>query len=154
MSQASKERAIEGGKKFDLGKSAIDLIDPEFIKGLGDVLEYGRLKYGDRNWEEGMTWGRVFAASQRHMLQFWMGESYDIGTPEEPGSGLHHLHHAAFGLMVLAALERADAGNDSRSKLGKKQCEKKVPKVIPEASGNPPRWQRHMRKLRRAFFGL
>lgn len=135
----TQERHEEPGNKHDAGKAAIDLIDPEFIKGLGAVLEYGARKYGERNWEQGMTWGRILAATQRHILQFWAGEELD------DESKLHHLHHAAFGLMVLAAFDRENVGTDNRSKLN--TCGPQLSPTPPDVESQPPKLLHRLRKF-------
>lgn len=96
------------GIKFDSGKPAMHLIAPEFVFALATVLGFGAEKYGDRNWEEGMEWSRLFAAVQRHLWAWWSGETLD------PESNLNHLAHAAFGLMVLVAYSARASGTDDR----------------------------------------
>jgi len=82
-------------KKYDSGKERFDLLPPGPLFELAKVYTYGAQKYGKRNWEEGMEWGRVFAAIQRHLWKFWNGEENDIE------SGLSHLAHAAWGCLAL-----------------------------------------------------
>lgn len=96
------------GRKYDEDKPRMDLIAPEHLFALAMVLGYGAKKYADRNWEEGMNWSRVFAAMQRHLWKFWAGEEFD------DESGLPHLAHAAFGIMVLTAYGERGAGTDDR----------------------------------------
>lgn len=50
---------------------------------------------GARNWELGMPFGQVLAATYRHMGAFMKGETIDSE------SGLHHLAHAVFGLFAV-----------------------------------------------------
>lgn len=92
-------RSGELGIKHDLEKSRIDLITPAFIEGIGEVLRFGAEKYGDRNWEEGILYSRVYAAAMRHLLAFWQGKVSDSE------SGLHHLLHAGCCIMFLYAYE-------------------------------------------------
>jgi len=103
------QRATEPGSKFDAGKPRLDLIAPEFLLDIGKVLDFGAQKYGDRNWERGMSWSRAYAALQRHMLAWWSGEAVDAET------GLSHLAHAGCCLMFLAAFEKRGAGTDDRA---------------------------------------
>jgi len=49
------------GIKHDAGKLRLDLIPPEAIRALGEVLTYGTNKYGDRNWEKGISEDRLYA---------------------------------------------------------------------------------------------
>lgn len=86
---------LEVGIKHDSGKSRVDLIEPQFILGVGDVMSYGASKYSENNWKNNLAVERLYAAAQRHLLKFWSGEVYD----EE--SGLSHLYHASTNLMML-----------------------------------------------------
>ncbi len=73
---------------------------------------YGRgsRKYADRNWEKGYAWSLSYAAMQRHLHQFWSGESID----EETGG--HHLAAAVFHCLALMEFERTHPELDDRSK--------------------------------------
>ena len=96
------------GRKDDGGKLRMDLLAPEAIKGVAEVLTYGAAKYDDRNWEAGIRWGRVFAALMRHLWKWWGGEDFD----EE--SGLHHLDHAACCLHFLQTYRHTKKSFDDR----------------------------------------
>jgi len=63
---------------------------------------------GERNWERGMGWGRVFGAAMRHLWAWWAGEDKD------PETGLSHLAHALCCVMFLATYERRGVGHDDR----------------------------------------
>jgi hypothetical protein len=63
--------------KHDDGKLRYDLIPAEPFEEVVLVYTNGALTYADRNWELGMTWGRVFGAMLRHAWAFWRGERYD-----------------------------------------------------------------------------
>lgn len=96
------------GHKHDSGKLRLDLIPPELLLDVAEVLSFGATKYGDRNWERGMYWGRVFGAAMRHLWAWWSGEDKD------PETGLSHLAHALCCVMFLATYERRGAGYDDR----------------------------------------
>lgn len=96
------------GVKFDHGKPRMDLIAPELLEEVGKVLAYGAEKYGARNWELGMDWGRPYAAALRHMNAWQRGEDVD------PETGLSHMAHAACNLMMLLAFQERGIGTDSR----------------------------------------
>lgn len=68
----------------------------------------GAEKYGERNWERGIAWSRVFAAALRHLWAWWRGENAD------PETGLPHLAHAACNLLFLLAYHRRQIGPDDR----------------------------------------
>ena len=102
------QQVIEPGAKFDAGKPRMDLIPPEVLAALGHIMRYGVDKYGARNWEKGMSWGRVFAACMRHLWAWWGGEEYD------DESGMPHLWHALWCVSVLVAFFSRNLGTDDR----------------------------------------
>jgi hypothetical protein len=97
------------GQKDDGGKLPMDLLAYDALKGTAQVLAFGAEKYAPRNWEKGIEYSRVFAALQRHMTAWWMGEDLD------PETGLSHLHHAGCCIMFLQAFnERGMSKFDDR----------------------------------------
>lgn len=100
------------GVKFDADKPRMDLLPSEFLTGTAEVLTFGAGKYGERNWEMGMKWGRPFAALMRHMWAWWRGESTD------PETGMSHLKHAACCIAFLMAYEERRVGTDDRPTIG------------------------------------
>lgn len=98
------------GKKFDDDKTRYDLLPPEFLEGTAQILTFGASKYGERNWEIGMAWGRPFGALMRHMWAWWRGEGKDRET------GKSHLWHAACCIAFLIAYEERGIGTDDRPK--------------------------------------
>ena len=91
------ERREEGGSHYDVGKSAIELVPPEVLLGVGDIMEVGKAKYGNTgNWTKGIKYSRVYASVMRHMLKWYSGEDLD------PESGQSHLHHAIANIMFLS----------------------------------------------------
>ena len=101
-------RLPSGGVKHDAGKNRLELIPPEAIWGLGEVLTFGATKYGDRNWEKGMKWSRVFGAAMRHLWKWWWTKKPDEET------GLSHLKHALCCVAFLVAYEERKVGEDDR----------------------------------------
>lgn len=83
------------GTKYDDGKIRTDLMKPEALLGLAEVLTFGAKKYGDRNWEQGIDYSRVYAAALRHLLAWFKGEDNDDET------GMSHLDHAACCIHFL-----------------------------------------------------
>lgn len=100
---------VNQARKDDEGKLRFDLIPPGALKELAAVYTVGASKYGDRNWEQGLAWGRVFAAIQRHLWAFWGGEDLD------PDDGLSHLAHAAWGCLTLMEYAQTHPEMDERS---------------------------------------
>lgn len=97
-----------GGAKFDDGKVRHDLLPSELLIGTAKVLTYGAKKYNDRNWEKGMSWGRVYGAMQRHLVAWWARDENDEET------GFSHLWHASCCLTFLIAYEARGIGKDDR----------------------------------------
>jgi len=111
-----KLKSKETGKKFDKGKPRMDLIPPEAIFAIAEVLRYGaeEKKYGERNWEKGIKATRLFAAAQRHLWKWMSGKDID----EE--SNLPHLHHAICELAMLIATVERMPHLDDRPKVEQK----------------------------------
>lgn len=99
------------GRKDDSGKPRYDLLPPELLDGVARVLTFGADKYGERNWEKGMRWGRPFAALMRHMWAWWRGEACD------PETGMSHLWHAGCCVAFLMTYEQRRIGTDDRAEI-------------------------------------
>lgn len=97
-----------GGAKADTGKARYDLIPPEALEALAELYSIGAVKYGDRNWEKGLSWGRVFAALMRHAWKWWRGETYD------PVDKQHHMIALAWGAIALYTYQIRNVGTDDR----------------------------------------
>lgn len=100
------------GLKFDEGKVPYELLAPEFLEGVAEILRFGAEKYSARNWELGMNWSRPFGALMRHMWSWWNPFVSDLD--EETGKS--HLWHAGCCLMFLIAYEARGIGTDDRPK--------------------------------------
>ena len=81
------------GIKFDSDKPRMELLDPEFLEGVSQVLTFGAKKYDAHNWRAGLSVSRTIGACLRHIFAFIRGEDLDKET------GLHHLFHAGCELM-------------------------------------------------------
>ena len=102
------EPQLVEGLKFDTDKARYDLIPPEVEEAIAKVLTFGAVKYGERNWELGMKWGRPYAALRRHMAAWWSGEDND------PETGMPHTWHASCCLAFIVAFEARGIGTDDR----------------------------------------
>lgn len=91
------------GKKQTDGKLPFHLLSGPALAGIAKVLNFGMHgkpdPYPARNWEEGLSYGAVFQALQRHLWKWWSGHTHD----EE--SGLNHIYHVACLAMFLAHFE-------------------------------------------------
>lgn len=71
------------------------LIPRKATAAIARVFGFGATKYADHNWRRGYEWDKSIDALQRHIDAFVDGETYD------DESGLPHLAHAGFHIMVL-----------------------------------------------------
>lgn len=106
------------GVKFDQGKVRIELVAPELLFAVAHVLTFGAKKYGERNWEHGMKWSRVFGAMMRHLWEWWAGAApttvnFAFGELDTE-TGFSHLWHAGCCIMFLIAYEERKTGEDDR----------------------------------------
>jgi hypothetical protein len=108
--QVQAQPQVAEGVKNDQDKLPWYLLPSDAVDDVLEVLQYGATKYGDRNWERGMSWSRPFSALMRHMWSWWRGETYD------QESGKPHLAHAACCVLFLLAYERRGVGVDDRVK--------------------------------------
>ena len=56
-----KELKIEEGSKYDKNKLRVDLLSFQALQGIAEILTFGAKKYGDRNWEKGLSFSRVLS---------------------------------------------------------------------------------------------
>lgn len=99
---------LAGGVKHDEGKPRMDLLPPEALREIAEVLALGAQKYDDHNWRKGFAYSRLIAAALRHLFA-WVG-----GENKDPESGKSHLAHAACCLMFLITFEQTSTGTDDR----------------------------------------
>lgn len=87
--------------KKDKDKVRLDLVIPEFIEEVGEVLTFGVSKYPANSWQKiPDAVDRYYAAAMRHLMAWRKGEKKDSE------SELSHLAHAATNLMFLAHFEK------------------------------------------------
>lgn len=84
-------------KKYDDGKSRMDLIPLDTIENVGKILGMGAQKYGENNWQELPNfWNRYKAALLRHLAAIDRGELYD------QESKLPHIDHVLCNALFLS----------------------------------------------------
>ena len=98
------------GKKNDQDKSRVDLLDPEFLMDVGEVLRFGSQKYTAHNWRGGIAVSRLIGAILRHIFAICRGEDIDSE------SHLPHVAHAGCTIMFLAWMLRHRPDLDDRFK--------------------------------------
>ena len=110
----------EGGAiRYDKGKIQYELLPPEWIHALADVMTQGARKYEKRNWEKGMDWSAMIGSAQRHLNKFLAGSRYDGNRFDvsEGTTGCHHLAMAAWNLLALMTFDLRDIGEDDLPNL-------------------------------------
>jgi len=96
------------GIKYDKGKDRISLFPPKALQEVLNIFEMGAKKYEPFNWTKGLSYTRLYDATQRHLAQWWQGEDVD----EE--SGQNHLAHAVTNLLFLLEMRRLHPEHDDR----------------------------------------
>jgi hypothetical protein len=91
-----EEGSEPSGLKFDQDKPRTDLVDAEFIEGLGYVLGHGAKKYAAHNWRGGIQTSRLIGAAYRHL------GAINKGIDTDAESGLPHVYHLGCCVMFLA----------------------------------------------------
>ena len=101
VASLTKQSQFTSGQKDDKEKNRLDLIEPEFIEGVGKVLTFGANKYEPNNWQKVEdAKDRYYAAALRHLIAWRRGEKTDSE------SGISHLDHVACNIMFLQHFER------------------------------------------------
>jgi hypothetical protein len=83
-----------GGQK-GVKPERFGLIPTKGLAAIARVFGFGASKYADHNWRRGYEWDKSIDALERHVAAFKDGETYD------DESGLPHLAHAGFHILVL-----------------------------------------------------
>lgn len=100
-------------QRFNKGKLRLDLVPPEAIEALAEVIGYGAEKYDENDWMKGDKYSTTYASLQRHLLAWYKG----IDNDDE--SGMSHLSHAITNIAFLITYDRRGTGEDNRIKLTK-----------------------------------
>jgi dATP/dGTP diphosphohydrolase len=88
-------QTVGTGMKYDKGKPRMDLLDPDFLEHVAQVLTFGANKYAAHNWREGINISRLIGAAYRHLGAINRGEDID------PESGCSHAAHLGCCVMFL-----------------------------------------------------
>ncbi len=93
-------------QKHDAEKNRLELLDYDFIEGIGKILTFGAEKYEADNWKKAGSdedLRRVRGAMMRHAFAYMNGEKTD------PETGESHLYHMACCQMFLDYFDRIEA---------------------------------------------
>lgn len=98
------------GSKDDSNKLRYDLLPYDALEEVIKIFMFGAARRGERNWEKGIAYSRIFSAAQRH-LSCWFQKREQLDSE----SHLPHLAHAACNILFLLAYElRQIPGLDDR----------------------------------------
>lgn len=81
------------------GKPRYDLISVPALRRLAELMGRGAVKYGDRNWEQGMPISRFYASALRHLFEF--GDPNGDRTED-------HLAGVLFNVMAIMHFQEVD----------------------------------------------
>ena len=101
------------GTKFDTNKPRPSLAPMEPLLEVMELYTKGSKKYGERHWELGMKWSRIFDALMRHAMKWWNGEELD------PEDGQHHLAAVVWNALALMEYRKTHPELDDRFKSPK-----------------------------------
>lgn len=122
------------GLRYDEGKERWDLLPYDALFALVQVYTHGATKYAPRNWERGMSYGRVVGSLWRHFYKrFVLGERLD------KESGLPHLSHFAWNAVALLTYDLRGIGTDdiTLSKVGMDSRPQKPPQENDRSGSGP-----------------
>lgn len=100
------------GTKHDAGKPPLSLIPKEFLDEVAKAFDFGRDKYGQFNFTNGLPVTRLLDAAMRHITAAAWTEQND------PESGVDHLGHAGASLAMALFMIRNRPDLDDRYKKG------------------------------------
>lgn len=94
--------------RFTGGKRRMDLVPPDAIMALADLMTVNGHKYPDRNWEKGMDYSMVLGSLKRHTAEF------EAGVDIDPTDNQHHAIKMMWNAMALYCYWNRGVGNDDR----------------------------------------
>lgn len=107
--QAAAQASEGRGLRFNAGKVRVDLVPPDAIWMLAQLMTVNSHKYPDRNWEKGMPLSDIIASAERHLLAIKSGEDIDP-TDNQP-----HAVKIMWNGMALASYFNRGIGTDDRA---------------------------------------
>lgn len=110
MSEVVNPITAPVGVKHDQDKAPMELVPPQAIEDIANVMAFGAKKYGRYNWTNGISYSRLLGAAMRHLLAFSRGEDLD------KESGLSHLAHLGACVVMLLWTNRFRSDLDDRFK--------------------------------------
>lgn len=104
------ERILDKKATAASTKPQLQLTPPAFSEELARVFEFGKEKYGERNWitGDGVTLQTYLGAILRHTNKIISGEDID------PESGLEHVAHIAASCAIILDAKKCGKLKDDR----------------------------------------
>ncbi len=104
---------MEKFKKADTDKPRMELLDPNYMLGVAQVLTFGAKKYDAYNWQKATVEDieRIKGAMLRHQMAYMNGEMCD------PETGLNHMYHIGCNAMFLAYFDMQDGDHPKQGRL-------------------------------------
>jgi hypothetical protein len=87
---------VEKGIRLNAGKPRWSLLPQSSLIPMVRVLEFGAEKYGNHNWQKGLSVVEICESLKRHLDSFMEGEDTDFE------SFLSHIGHIQCNAMFLA----------------------------------------------------
>jgi len=98
------------GARFNKGKLRYDLLPPDALEKVVEVLTKGAAKYSQRNWERGLKWNEgCYASLMRHLQSWAQGQELDSET------SCPHLAHVVTNALFLLTFQLRGVGEDDRA---------------------------------------
>lgn len=94
--------------KHDAGKLRMELIPPQVLEALAEVLTFGADKYGDNTWQQ-VAPDRYVGAGGRHYTA-WRKDPNSV----DEESGLSHLKHLLCNVAFLVWFEAEKAKKEAK----------------------------------------
>lgn len=97
-----------GFKKADKGKLEWHLLPFDEVKQVVEILQFGKEKYGENNWQKCEDTKRYEDALMRHVV------AYMSGNKKDDESGKSHLAHAICNCLFLMHFDDNEDGNNEQ----------------------------------------
>ena len=97
-------QVLATGVKKDEGKPRWELLPFDALEEVARVMTFGAKKYEARNWERGISYGRVIGAAYRHLKTFMMAKITGQSVID-PETNCHHLAEAPCEILFALAYE-------------------------------------------------
>lgn len=105
---APQDNVVQLGTKYDGNKAPMYLLPFEPLQEVAQVFEFGKQKYGEFNYLQGIPVTRLLSACLRHVMAHLWVETNDKET------GRSHLAHAMCCLLMAMQMQITKAEMDDR----------------------------------------